>query len=359
MIQHRGQVAICIARMNRSSKQLRYYGNMQKDLVPSAITELMPDMTKWANEVYEYWLSHSESILGNEIEKLDDLDFLQTYMEKSSHALTPKLQVQTFEYISVVSNLKEEAAKLLKEAIGGDLNLTISLNELGAKDEMVEAQNAGFLDYRFQPTKGMSIVQIKTLAYALGNRINVPLRRRWVLFSEQWNNSAIGRAQIPNPKSESIQAILKFYKDVDFTDLFCPNDNARFQTSFSARRIKTMFSSLINLGYIDPETTEEQMLAIYGKGELEKPINWLKELRLLAYFIDTAMAPTNKDFWTATACCFTVNGKEPNRGCLKTALVTVRAKGIYDTYAPDILSVAQQYNRPIRKKQVSQNGMTS
>jgi hypothetical protein len=37
----------------------------------------------------------------------------------------------------------------------------------------------------------------------------------------------------------------------------------------------------------------------------------------------------------------------------------VRAKGIYDTYAPDILSVAQQYNRPIRKKQVSQNGMTS
>jgi hypothetical protein len=48
---------------------------------------------------------------------------------------------------------------------------------------------------------------------------------------------------------------------------------------------------------VDPETTEEQMLAIYGKEELEKPINWLKELRqLLAYFVDTAMAPTNKDY---------------------------------------------------------------
>ena len=42
MIQHRGQAAILLARMNRSSKQLRYYGNTQMDLVPSAIAELMP-----------------------------------------------------------------------------------------------------------------------------------------------------------------------------------------------------------------------------------------------------------------------------------------------------------------------------
>jgi hypothetical protein len=350
MIQHRGQAAIYLARMNRSSKQLRYYGNMQKDLVPSAISELMPDMFKWANDVYDYWLSHPEPILGNEIEKVDDVDFLRCYMGEYSHLLHSKQQVLVLEYILLVTNMKEESDKVLKESLGGNLKITRSLNELGAEKEMIEAQNAGFLDYKFQPLEDTSIVQMKTLAYALGNRINVPLRRRWILFSEQWNVSAINSAQIPNPKSESIQKILNYYKDVDFTDLFCPTDDARFKTYFSARRIKTMFTSLINLGYIDPETKEEQMLAIFGKGEFVKPINWLRELRLLAYFIDTAMAPTNKDFWTATACCFTVNGKVPNRGSLKTALGTVKSKGIYETYASDILNIAQQFNRPMRQK---------
>ena len=323
---------------------------MQKDLVPSAIAELIPDMLKWANEVYDYWLSHSEPILGNEIEKVDDLDFLQSYMGECSNLLSSKQKVLVIEYMSLVTNMKFESDKVLKELLGGNLKLTKSLNELSAEKEMVEAQNAGFLDYKFQPLKDTSIVQMKTLAYALGNRINVPLRRRWVLFSEQWNVAAINSAQIPNPKSESIQNILNYYKDVDFTDLFCPTDNVRFNTSYSSRRIKTMFMSLINLGYIDPETTEDQMLAIFSKGVFEKPINWLKELRLLAYFIDTAIAPTNKDIWAATTCCFTVNGKEPNRGSLKSALGSVKTKGIYETYAPDILRIAQQFNRPMRKK---------
>lgn len=350
MIQHRGQAAILLARMNRSSKQLRYYGNMQMDLVPSAIAELMPDMLKWANDVYEYWLSHSEPILGAEIEKVDDLDFLQNYLNEQSEKLTSKHQILLHEYTSLMGDMKDRADRVLKQSIGGNLNITMGLNELGAEKEMINAQEAGYLDYKFQPIEGMSRAQLKTLAFAIGTRINIPLRRRWVLFEEQWNIKMLNTTQIPNPKLESIQEMLDFYSDVNFTDLFCPSEDIRFKTPFSSRRIKTMFSSLIKKGYVDPDTTEQQMLAIFGKEEFDQPINWLKDLRQLAYFVDTAIAPTNKDYWAATSCCFVVKGETPNRGSLKSALGAVKEKGIYETYAPEILCIAQYFNRPMRLK---------
>ena len=98
-----------------------------------------------------------------------------------------------------------------------------------------------------------------------------------------------------------------------------------------------MFSSLIKKGYVDPDTTEQQMLAIFGKEEFDQPINWLKDLRQLAYFVDTAIAPTNKDYWAATSCCFVVKGETPNRGSLKSAL------GAVQIHQRDIVSVVRSF----------------
>ena len=44
-----------------------------------------------------HWLSHSEPILGAEIEG-DDLDFLQNYLNEQSEKLTSKHQMLLHEY---------------------------------------------------------------------------------------------------------------------------------------------------------------------------------------------------------------------------------------------------------------------
>lgn len=351
MLEYKGQAVLLLARINQRAKQLNNYEDKQKDLFPSAVSELVPEMTIWIKKVYEYWMYHKDFQLALEIEKIHGVEFLKLTIEKLSEILDKKQCVQLLSYIKIVDKLKSESKRFLKgkeKESHGNPKLTTELNELHAKPIMLKARRAGFLDKEYQPMSNLTMIQIKALAYAISLKLNIPERKRWVLFENHWHLPHLKTTPMPFGITKDLEPITTFYEELDFSDLFGSKKNSRFTSPYSSRRIKTMFTSLIKLGYIDPETTEEQILGAFGRDEMAEPINWMKGLRTLAYFVYTSLRLTNKDIWVATGCCFTINYERINRASLKTALGVVKLKHNMSGYAPDILLLATQYNRPIR-----------
>lgn len=356
MLEYKCQAALLLAHINKRAKQLKNYEDTQKDLLPSAVSELVPDMVTWCCDVYEYWRDHKDSQLASEIYKIPDTDYFEANMEQLSETLVHKKYTALSKYIKILAKLKSESKRLLKceaKEAQGNPKLTNELNELCAKPIMLKATRAGFLDGQYQPMPGLTMIQIKALAFAISVKLNLPERKRWVLFEKHWHLPHLKTTPMPFGITKDLESITVFYNNVDFSDLFITKKEYRFASPYSSRRIKTMFATLIKSGYVDPETTEEQMLGVFGRYKMSESINWISDLRALAYFVYMAMGPTNKDIWIATGCCFTVNHARINRASLKTALSSIKVKGRMQEYAPDILSIASQYNRPIRKQKTA------
>lgn len=353
MLEYKGQAALLLAHINKRTKQLKSYEDMQKDLLPSAVSELVPDMVTWCYEVYDYWKEHKSLQLASEIDKIHGTTYFEANMEQLSETLVHKQYSILSKYIKILGKLKYESKRFLKveaKEAQGNPKLTTELNELHAKPFMLKATRAGFLDGQYQPMPGLTMIQIKALAYALSIKLNLSERKRWVLFEKHWHLPHLKTTPMPFGITKDLEPITAFYSDVDFSDLLVTKKECNFVSPYSSRRIKTMFAMLIKRGYVDPETTEEQMLGAFGRYKMSEPINWIKGLRALAYFVYVALGTTNKDIWIATGCCFTVNHERINRASLKTTLSTIKVKERMQEYAPDILSIALQYNRPVRTK---------
>ena len=55
-----------------------------------------------------------------------------------------------------------------------------------------------------------------------------------------------------------------------------------------------MYNELIKYKYIAPDTTLDVFNGIFDKAKFVKPVEWIKEQRLLAYFLYLAFGKWNK-----------------------------------------------------------------
>ena len=190
MLEYKGQAVLLLAHINKRAKQLKNYEDTQKDLLPSAVSELAPEMAVWCGEVYDYWKEHKDLQLASEIDKIHGTVYFEANMEQLSETLAKKQYSALSRYIKILGKLKSESRRLLKsetkQALGNP-KLTTELNELHAKPFMLKATRAGFLDGQYQPMPGLTMIQIKALAYAIGVKLNLSERKRWVLFEKHWH----------------------------------------------------------------------------------------------------------------------------------------------------------------------------
>lgn len=118
-----------------------------------------------------------------------------------------------------------------------------------------------------------------------------------------------------------------------------------FYSPNSDDTIHSMFSALLNGGYIDYETTFTTFKGIFDETMFEQPIVWMKTQSLLMYFVHLAFKPHNPyDIWVKCVNCFRLqNGKAPNKQSMESNFRFIIKKGLLTTYDTCLKSIADNY----------------
>lgn len=89
------------------------------------------------------------------------------------------------------------------------------------------------------------------------------------------------------------------------SDYFMENEEA----------LKDLYDSLVKVhGFIDPKTRYGRFVKLFGGQNMDKPINWVKSVASLTYFLDSLydaglFSISRRGFWQSAEKCFVVDGK--------------------------------------------------
>ena len=88
------------------------------------------------------------------------------------------------------------------------------------------------------------------------------------------------------------------------SDYFMENEEA----------LKDLYDSLVKVhGFIDPKTRYGRFVKLFGGQNMDKPINWVKSVASLTYFLDSLydaglFSISRRGFWQSAEHCFVVDG---------------------------------------------------
>ena len=118
-----------------------------------------------------------------------------------------------------------------------------------------------------------------------------------------------------------------------------------FHTPNSENEILSMFSALLDGGYIAADTTFAAFKGIFDETVFEQPIVWIKTQSRLMYFAHLAFKPHNPyDVWVKCVNCFRLqNGKAPNRESMDSNFRFIVKKGLLETYDLRLKTIADDY----------------
>ena len=118
-----------------------------------------------------------------------------------------------------------------------------------------------------------------------------------------------------------------------------------FHTPNSENEILSMFSALLDGGYIAADTTFAAFKGIFDETVFEQPIVWIKTQSRLMYFAHLAFKPHNPyDVWVKCVNCFRLqNGKAPNRESMDSNFRFIVKKGLLETYDIRLKTIADNY----------------
>ena len=118
-----------------------------------------------------------------------------------------------------------------------------------------------------------------------------------------------------------------------------------FYSTSSEEGIHSMFSALLEGGYIDPDTEFSTFKGIFDETIFEHPIVWMKSQALLMYFVHLAFKPHNPyDVWVKCVNCFRLrSGKAPNKQSMDSNFRFIVKKGLLATYDIRLKTIADNY----------------
>lgn len=106
-----------------------------------------------------------------------------------------------------------------------------------------------------------------------------------------------------------------------------------------------MYNELIKYKYIAPDTTLDVFNGIFDKAKFVKPVEWIKEQRLLAYFLYLAFGKWNKkNLWVKGGKCFLINGKAPHIACFKSGYSSIKRLGWMDRFDTRLKAICEEFN---------------
>lgn len=118
-----------------------------------------------------------------------------------------------------------------------------------------------------------------------------------------------------------------------------------FYSPNSEDEIHSMFSALLDGGYISSDTTFAAFKGIFDETVFEHPIVWMKTQTSLMYFVHLAFKQHNPyDVWVKCVNCFRLqNDKVPNRESMDSNFRFIVKKGLMDTYDIQLKTIADNY----------------
>lgn len=124
-----------------------------------------------------------------------------------------------------------------------------------------------------------------------------------------------------------------------------------FHSTASPEAITAMYDSLVNEGYIDPQTSLEAYKGIFMETEFKSPVVWMKSQIRLSYLVHLAFKPENPfDMWVKSVYCFRFpSGKAPSRESMDSNFRALKKRGTLDTFDIKLKTIADNYLSSIQK----------
>lgn len=349
---NRQEVVIALAKINMMNKQVAYWIELDQDLDNISVALDLGVVPSWIDEILVFMKNNSCKPVVSFAHKMFTIDFLKKALKDSNR----KWKRETYEILSSFAGSIEKLYstsniyyKMYKRGPYGDLEDALS-NAKGA-ELLMRAVNAGYLDCNYKPKKGITPLQLKAIAWGVGQSLGIKWREQWVTFERQWNCDRIGTVQVPEGFSKQYEDIKALYPEVDYSPLTDSKKDEYFKKPLNDNCMEELFLALITYGYIDKKTTYIQFQRIFGiKNDLDtsifQPINWIKDQRSLTYFVYFAFSKRNMGIWVKAQNCFMVNGKRPNKGSLKSGMPALRRDHpVIEQYDPCLMTLANQFNK--------------
>lgn len=328
---NRQQVAIAIAKINKTSKLLRYWQELKPETYVTALDSDLVHFGKWSHDIGEYLMEHPNKKLYYMLWVMGPTDNLKDYVRIYQNTMPSEVRLSLLDFIANMKKISDDSKEIQSRAKGEYRYLADGLDNKEAAELLDRARNMRILDDKYQPMPDISRGQLKVIAFAVSHLLGFKFRHKWTAFAKQWQSEIdhVSNADLPNRNRADMKLITDLYPEVDFDNLFiCPRDDY-FNTSFSWGKIKSLFYTLKKNGYIDESTTLVNFNALFKpankKGRI--PVNWLKDEHALSLLVYALFKPDNKIMiWSTAENCFTVKGRRPNRRTLAMFLTKIKKR---------------------------------
>lgn len=321
------EAMICIAKMNRYSKQV--VSNIETDS-PLNLNNTCPEIAKvagWGESILSYLHKNPSYGVTNEISFIHDPSKIYLYL-KGNRKLKAETKILLKEFVNTVNQLLEYADRYQKQYRKGPYEKLV--NELAykeAKDVFVRIREAGFLTDDFKLKNSTSRVQSFVLGWSIIKLLKLPKRKSWAVLERQWECGRIDNIALPEQKTRDIDKVKGLFPELDYSALFCEPSAKYFDVKCGEDVLMEVFLAFVARNFISNRTKFENFRMIFSANKTEtfKPVNWIGSVRYLTYFVHYAFAKTNRKYLEITRYCFTVKGKPLNKGTLKsTTSLSVR-----------------------------------
>ena len=316
----RNEAAMAIAIINKDSKLVANAVEIGDKARLTAILSEDVEYEELCKMLIEYLAEDPDPKLYEYLLPLVDVSDILTFTRQNK---TYPHSPQMIELASAVEELRKSATCLVANSHQNYPNLTKFFANEKANELFRRAYRAGLLTEDYQPKKGVQPYQLKLVAYAIIQILNLPTRDRWCRFNEQWNlhEGRLSRVFIPMTKGNNIYRIVQLYPEADFTEILAPqcNQEQPFHLDITKKQAVALFNGLQLGGFLDAHTQIENFKAMLGLIKMPTtPINWTGSYYSLVYFAKIVLMEDNPKIWRMVEDWFTVDGKKLNRGTLKS-----------------------------------------
>jgi len=323
----RQQAMICIAKMNRYSRQISTTIEAGTTLDLKRIAPEIGDVIEWGEDILNFLHKNPTYEIIREISAIYEPCKIVLYL-KSNKKLKPDTKIFLKEFVQTTGKLQDYADKYQKQYRKGPYEkLVDELAYTEAKDVFVRIKDAGFLDEDFKLKKTTSRIQSVVLGWTIINLLKLPKRKSWAVIERQWNCGRIGNIPLPEQRTKEIDKVKAIFPELDYSTLFREPSEKHFDVKCGEDVQMEVFLTLVTHGFISKRTKFENFAKMFtaNKRNNFKPVDWIGSVRLLTYFVYHAFAYTNNKYLERTRYCFTLKGKPLNKGTLKsTTSLSVR-----------------------------------
>lgn len=349
---NRQDAIIKITKINRFAKQLNYWCELNVAINLDVFGDELYEINQWVEDIHEYLRKEPSSVLIGLVEDIGSPQIVSKYLETCANELTEDLQNILNRYVVNMEVLLKDCGLLEKKSKGKYAHLPKELANGKAADLLQRAVKAGFLDKQFQPTAITKPLQLKAIAYAVSQLMRFNSHHTYVYFNRMWKRGGYTLSSVTTPRlsDEGYKVIMDIYPEADFSKFVPKYEGRFFNCPFDKAKRVELYKQLVYQGYIDKSTTKDQFLGIFDKEKFKKPVNWIREQRLLSYFAKMAFGSTNsKHLWVKTYCCFVINGKTPHKDSFLTGYGQLLRSGQIESYDIDLKAIAENYCQGLNK----------